>query len=54
MHDEIIGECPIEHAKECAKLLSDEMIQSAKSKLRVPMKCDAEVTKCWYGEPLDV
>lgn len=52
VHDEIIGECPEENAKEVAKLLSEDMINSAKEKVSVPMKCDAEITRAWYGEPI--
>lgn len=52
VHDEIIGECPQENAREVAKLLSEDMINSAKDKISVPMKCDAEITKAWYGEPI--
>ena len=54
VHDEIIGECPIENAKEVAYILTSEMIDSAKSKVSVPMKCDAEITKAWYGEAIEV
>ena len=52
VHDEIIGECPAENAKEVAKLLSEDMINSAREKVSVPMKCDAEITRAWYGEPV--
>ena len=54
VHDEVIGECPIENAKKCADRLSEIMINSAKEKISVPMKCDAEITKVWYGDVLEV
>lgn len=54
VHDEVIAECPEEHAKECAQRLSQLMIEAAASKISVPMKCDAEVTRVWYGEPIAV
>lgn len=54
VHDEVICECPEENAKECAELLSSLMVGAAAEKIRVPMKCDAEVTRVWYGEPLEV
>lgn len=54
VHDEVICECPEANAKECAELLSSLMVGAAAEKIRVPMKCDAEVTRVWYGEPLEV
>lgn len=54
VHDEVICECPKDNAKECAERLTSLMVGAAKEKIRVPMKCDAEVTECWYGEPLDI
>lgn len=54
VHDEVIGECPIENAKKVADRLSMIMIDSAKDKISVPMKCDSEITKCWYGDPVEV
>lgn len=54
VHDEVIGECPIENAKKVADRLSMIMIDSAKDKISVPMKCDSEITKCWYGDSVEV
>lgn len=54
VHDEVICECPEEHAKEAADLLTSLMIGAAKERICVPMKCDAEITYCWYGETLEV
>lgn len=54
VHDEVIAECPEEYAKECSERLSQLMIQAAAEKVSVPMKCDAEITRVWYGEPLDI
>lgn len=54
VHDEVIGECPIENAKEAAERLSAIMIESAKPEIQVPMKCDAEITKNWYGPEVKV
>lgn len=53
VHDELIGECPKENVKECTKLFSDLMIEAAKD-LKVPSKCDVEITECWYGEHLKI
>ncbi len=54
VHDEIIGQCPEENVKEVAQRLAQVMIDSAKEKISVPMKCDVEVTRCWYGESLEI
>ena len=50
IHDEILGECPEENARECSELLSQIMCQSAEEILDMPMKCDVECTKVWYGK----
>lgn len=52
VHDEIIVTCPIKYAKECAEFLSEDMKKSGKG-LAVPMKCDTEITKIWYGDEID-
>lgn len=54
VHDEIIAECPEEHAKECAELLARTMSYAAEQILEMPIKCDVEVTKCWYGESVEI
>lgn len=54
VHDEIIAECPEENAKECADLLAATMSYAAEQILEMPIKCDVEVTKAWYGEPVDI
>ena len=52
VHDEIIVTCPIKYAKECAEFLSEDMRAAGKD-LSVPMKCDTEITKVWYGDEID-
>ena len=54
VHDEIILECPKEHAKFCADRVCQLMMNSAKEKVSVPMKVDAEVTVSWYGETIEI
>lgn len=54
VHDEIIAECPEENAKECAQLLAETMSKSAEKVLDMPIKCDVEVSKSWYGETIEV
>lgn len=48
VHDELIGECPIENADKVAERLTYLMIESAKPECVVPMKCDATIESCWY------
>lgn len=54
VHDELIGECPKEHAKECKKRFSDLMSKAAESRLEIPIKCDVEVTEQWYGKEVEI
>lgn len=54
VHDEVIAECPEEYAKECADRLSQLMVQAAKTRIEVPMKCDAAVSKVWYGDEIEI
>ena len=53
VHDEIIGECPIQNVKECRDIFTECMINSAND-LRTGAKCDASVVVKWYGEELDI
>lgn len=50
IHDEIIGICPIENARECAERMEELMVEAPKDRLNIPMKVDIEITNCWYGE----
>ena len=50
VHDEITGECPIENADKVAELLSKTMINCAKDKCDVKMKCDTYTVKRWYED----
>lgn len=54
VHDEVIAECPEEYAKECADRLTELMVNAASEKISVPMKCDAEITRVWYGDPVNL
>jgi DNA polymerase I-like protein with 3'-5' exonuclease and polymerase domains len=54
VHDEVIAECPIENAKECSKLLADVMSKAAEKILGMPFSCDVELTREWYGEPVQL
>ena len=54
VHDEVIAECPEENIKECSKLLAETMSQAAESILQIPIKCDVEITRAWYGERVEI
>lgn len=53
VHDEIIAECPEENAQECSRLLAEIMSKAAEKILNMPFKCDVEITREWYGTPID-
>ena len=53
VHDEIIGEAPVENAKRCGEIVCELMIKAAAQKVSVPMKVDAEITDRWYGEEVE-
>lgn len=54
VHDEVIGECPIENAKKASERLAQLMIDAPKGKIDIPMKVDCEITRNWYGESVEV
>ena len=54
VHDEVIAECPEENAKECSQLLAQIMSEAAEKILEMPIKCDVVVSKCWYGEEIEL
>ena len=48
IHDELIGECPIENADKVADVLTSVMKEAAKPAVQVPFKCDATIETHWY------
>lgn len=54
VHDEVICECPEENVKRCSELLAETMSKAAEKVLDMPIKCDVEVSKAWYGESIEV
>ena len=50
VHDELIAECPEENVKECSERFAMLMAKAAESRLTIPIKCDVEITRQWYGE----
>lgn len=53
VHDELIGECPKETAKECAERFA-YLMSTAADKLTIPISCDVEITEQWYGERVEL
>lgn len=54
VHDELIGECPEENIKECSELLAEVMSKAAEELIGMPFSCDAEITRAWYGERVEI
>jgi DNA polymerase I-like protein with 3'-5' exonuclease and polymerase domains len=54
VHDEVLGICPKENAKEVKNRLEDIMIHIVDGVFKIPMKCDIEVTERWYGEGIEL
>lgn len=54
VHDEVIGECPMENAKEAGERLSYLMRTAPSHLIKLPFKCDVDFTKNWYGEELKI
>lgn len=50
VHDELIGECPIENAEKVMNKLSSIMINAAVPECSVPMKCDGYCVSKWYAD----
>lgn len=54
VHDEVIGECPIETAKIAKERVKYIMEHSMDEYMQVPMKSDIECTDRWYGETVEL
>ena len=54
VHDEVIGECPEENMKEASERLSYLMRTAPSHLIKLPFRCDCEVTKNWYGDSIDI
>lgn len=48
VHDELIGECPIENQDLVASRLTEIMKHAADDVCNVPFKCDATIESVWY------
>ncbi len=54
IHDELLVECPEEHARECAERFAKLMSEAPGEKFSIPISCDVAISKRWYGEELNV
>ena len=54
VHDEVLGVCPKENAKEVRDILEHIMVHVVDDKFEIPMKTDIECTYRWYGEGIEV
>lgn len=52
IHDELLGECPVENAERVEQLLSQTMIEAAADDCDVTMKCDPYCVNRWYADEL--
>ena len=48
IHDELIGECPVENAEKAASILTQIMKDCVSEYVNVPFKCDPDISPCWY------
>lgn len=54
VHDELIGEAPIQNAKRCAELLEYCMTSAANGIINIKQECDVEISEQWYGESIQL
>lgn len=54
VHDEVIGECPKENMKEASERLSYLMRTAPSHLIKLPFKCDCEITRNWYGDSIEL
>jgi DNA polymerase I-like protein with 3'-5' exonuclease and polymerase domains len=53
VHDEVIGECPEENMKEASERLSYLMRTAPSHLIKLPFRCDCDITRNWYGDSID-
>lgn len=53
VHDELLGECPIENAERVSERLSELMINAAKPEVSIKFKCDPYIAKHWYADEVE-
>lgn len=52
IHDEILAECPEKNMAEVVPRFAKIMSEAPGEKFVVPISCDVEISKCWYGEKI--
>lgn len=50
VHDELIGECPVENSDRVAEVLSSVMKHCAEPTVTIPFKCDTYQVNSWYED----
>lgn len=50
VHDELLGECPVENIEKASQRLTELMIGAALPECTVKMKCDAYMVNHWYAD----
>ena len=50
IHDELIGEVPVENAERASQRLSELMLAAPYPECQLPFKCDADVFSHWYSQ----
>ena len=53
VHDELLGECPVENAERVSARLSELMIGAAKPEVSIKFKCDPYIAKHWYADEVE-
>ena len=54
VHDELIGECPLENAAACKERFTMLMNTCANDKLHIPISCDVVSSFAWSGEEINI
>lgn len=54
IHDEILAECPEENMAEVVPRFAKIMSEAPGERFIVPISCDVEISKCWYGEKISL
>lgn len=54
VHDEVIGECPEENMKEASERLSYLMRTAPIHLIKLPFRCDCDITRNWYGDSIEI
>ena len=52
IHDELLGECPLENADRVQQRLTQIMVEAAKPECTVAMSCDPYCVKHWYADEI--